>query len=184
MVNMAKSLVVLAILMAFAWLNSNASANGFSASRGFPFAFETWTDVIPSTRIHLWALTTDAALALGLLALTLRVWPQTGPSLIESIVLVTFALGFLWANSQMWFGTEHMLRKAPWIDRGSEIVVYGFPFAYHTLIPKNALHRWALVANLVIGAIGVLMIQHVFRNVDRRKLPSTTLQTDERRTSV
>jgi hypothetical protein len=181
-VKLAKSLLGWAVLLAFAWLNWRGPDNGLiGSSKGFPFPFLTWTDVIPSLRIHLWALTADVGIALGMLAFAVRWRPKIRLSPLETAVLVTFALGFLWANSQMWFGTQHLLQNAPWIDRGNETVVYGFPFAYHVLVPENSLRPWMLIVNLALGAVAVVMIHRRFRTFDRR-LPNTPLRpTAEKR---
>jgi hypothetical protein len=150
-------------LLLFLWLNTQASSDFFAGSRGFPFAYETWTDVIPSTHIRVWAMAADVLLAFGVLCIILGIRMRTRPSVLESISLIAFAAGFLWANSQMWFGITHMLQKAPWVDRGNESVVYGFPFAYHILVPSNVLRPWMLLVNLAIGVVVVFAIHHAFQ---------------------
>jgi hypothetical protein len=66
----AKRLLIFTLFVVFAWLNLRPSWHGlFSGSRGFPFAFETWTDVLPSARIHLWALTADLLIVFGIIAM-------------------------------------------------------------------------------------------------------------------
>ena len=82
-----------------------------------------------TTRIYMWALTADAAIGLGLLMVATGRRLHLRLSILETMILVVFALGFLWANSRMWFGIQHLLQNAPWIDRGNETVVYGFPFS-------------------------------------------------------
>ena len=169
----AQQLVLAILLLAFAWLNWRDSYDGlFKVSKGFPCAFLTSTDVIGSARIHVWALAADAAMGAGLLLLAARRRPQIAVSVPETMILIVFALGFLWANNQMWFGIQHLLQKAPWIDRGNEIVVYGFPSAYHVLVPHNSMRPWMLIGNITLGGAVMFMIHRKFRNSFPPKLPN------------
>ena len=163
-VEIAKSLLSWIAFLTVAWMNLRGSSDGFSGLKGFPFAILTWSDVIPSLRIHVWALIADVAIALGLLAVAARWRPQIKLSLLETAALFAFALAFLLANSRMWFGTQHLLQNAPWIDRGNETVVYGFPFAYHVLVPENSLRPWMLIVNLALGMAVMFMIHRKLRN--------------------
>src|SRR5262245_10776512 len=66
-VQSAKQLLVAIIFLAFASLNLRGSEDLWTGSKGFPFAFLTWTHEMYSMRIHVWPLTADAAIGLGLL---------------------------------------------------------------------------------------------------------------------
>jgi hypothetical protein len=102
--------------------------------------------------------------------------PQITLSIPEIVIFVVFALGFLWANNQMWFGIQHLLQKAPWIDRGNETVVYGFPFAYHVLVPENSLRPWMLIVNLALAVAVMFMIHRRLPSSFRPTLPKSPLQ--------
>jgi uncharacterized membrane protein YeaQ/YmgE (transglycosylase-associated protein family) len=150
--------------MGVIWLNTGQWGNAFlhNASRGFPFTVESWSDVILPPQLNLWAFFANA-IGAALLFCVFRYWPAVPLSRTQSATLLALSAGYLWANSVLWVGLKQAIVNASLRDDGAETVGYGFPFPYYELGGNSSLeYQWGFVANLIVGVIGVAVVQRLY----------------------
>jgi hypothetical protein len=130
-----------------AWLNTRMWGGWPTSSRGFPFTYETWCDVVPCHEFHSgWALA-DALLWLCVIG-ALATWVAVRVGWSRTLVLVAFGALFTWLNTRDWYWEGSF--------RGP-----GFPLSYFGLPESTTAVQIGIfvLAIVVNSAVAVLILR-------------------------
>jgi hypothetical protein len=80
---MPQRIALIAVVASSVYLNA-CNWNGWpTGSRGFPFAYKTWSDVAPSLQFHWSAFIGNVTIGVIILLIALRFWPTRAVSVSE-----------------------------------------------------------------------------------------------------
>src|ERR1700674_4392735 len=95
---MPQRMALIAVVAAYVYLNACIWNGWPTGSRGFPFAYKTWSDVAPSLQFHWSAFIGNVTIVVIILLIALRFWPTRAVSVSEKAVITGFLATYLWAN--------------------------------------------------------------------------------------